>query len=290
MAAPELSPAQQERNPDPTAMSAFWEDVARKWPAAYQFLAEAAGPDSVPRFPGLDVVVEELDSTLKRELTTFFGLVETGLAQVHTELSKNEATIAEYETIVTAMQCANQETITDNESRVAALQAINEAIISGYENRVAGLQAANEALQQTNRNNPAYSAHVPRPETSTLATFTGDEKNTEKREAAFEIWVVQIRLHLLRHADYYNTPLKQLTMILDHVKGPALESILPGIDVLLTHPTDPTTWQWTTAEELLAKLAMELMTLPANANRRADSQVRPLCRFRMGIGHGQWPY
>ncbi len=109
--------------------------------------------------------------------------------------------IAEYGALVTAMQCANQETI------------------SGHENRVAALQAANEVLQQTNRNNPAYSAYVPRPETSTLATFIGDEKNTDKREAAFEIWVVQIRLHLLRHADYYNTPLKQLTMILDHVKG-----------------------------------------------------------------------
>ncbi len=219
-------------------MSLFLQQIATQWPMLHNCLTTSSLDPRDPDSPAL----AELMSAVNEQTP-----VKTGMTEFcnHLELS-----LTNYETQITDELATTKKENADLKSTVINLQQ--------------------QLLQNPQFARDARSAQ--KPPTSKITPFTGEEPS-KKRQDMFETWLSAVQLRLLEHEDYYDTPFKRISVVLEHLNGFAKDALNPGIKLLINNPHSPGQWLWPDAQELLAKLSKLYIIIDSQAEAQRELEA-----------------
>jgi hypothetical protein len=91
--------------------------------------------------------------------------------------------------------------------------------------------------------------------------FAGDDKNIAHRQETYGTWKPQIGLNFAQDSNIFNTEKRRILHICGLLSGQAYQNNRDLLDAVTRNPDDPSFWEWTTAEAVLAVLDRQYETL-----------------------------
>jgi hypothetical protein len=118
------------------------------------------------------------------------------------------------------------------------------------------LDRLTERLTETpvSRTSDRRISHDPEP-------FASDDKNIAYRQETYGTWKSQVQLNFAQDSNVFNTEKRRILHICGLLSEQAYQNNHDLLDTITQNPDDPLSWEWTTAEAVLAALDRQYETL-----------------------------
>ena len=192
-------------------------------------------------------------------------------------------------------------TLNSKISKLNVLRSSDIDKLAQLTDQVCNLQSENNELKARNSNlqstttiqtAPASSSipSMPRRSRSDPEPFTGNQQDTEKRQAAYERWKTQVEQVLIVDSTCFPDNFTRISFITSQLSGRAWSSVQDGVQAMNSHPRSPEQWFWASSSALWEILDRRYILLDStqSAKNKLDTlfqEKRAYGDFKVDFDH-----